>query len=78
MPTRAYFVTGEIEEGIRSAGAFVESEFGLALVGNPNVMTLRHGLLSVEDARKLRSLAELSSTIGDAKSPYNFRVATFP
>ena len=67
MPTRSYFVLGEIEEGIESALAYIESELGLSTIGNPDVMTLRHGLLSVDDARRLRSLAELSSTIGSQK-----------
>ena len=67
MASRAYFLTGETEEGIANALAFVEAELGLGTVGNPDVMTLRHGLLSVEDARKLRSLADLSSTTGTQK-----------
>ena len=67
MAHHAYFVTAEIEEGIQQAEAFVEHELALPLTGNPNVLTLRHGLLSVDDARKLRSLAELSSTVGNQK-----------
>lgn len=64
----AYFITGEIEGGIASAAAFLESEHGLVALANPDVMTLRHGLLSVDDARRLRSLAELAPTKGEQKA----------
>jgi DNA polymerase III delta prime subunit len=62
MAHHAYFITGDIEEGIVNAYAFITEEFRMTVIANPNVMTLRHGLLSVDDARRLRSLAELSST----------------
>lgn len=64
----SYFITGETEEGIRIAGAYLESDRGLVTLANPDVMTLRHGLLSVDDARRLRSLAELAPTKGDQKA----------
>ncbi len=63
----SYFVVAETEEGIECAGAFTESVLGMPVIGNPDVLTLRHGLLSVDDARKLRSLAELSPTKGTQK-----------
>lgn len=67
MAHHAYFVPGDIEAGISAALLFAESELGLAQQGNPDVVTLRHGLLSVDDARRLQSLAELSPTQGDKK-----------
>jgi DNA polymerase III, delta subunit len=67
MPHHAYFTAGETEEGIHDARVFVESELGMQTVGNPDVMTLRHGLLSVDDARRLRSLADLSPSAGTQK-----------
>jgi hypothetical protein len=67
MSHHAYFVTGELEEGITLAEVFTKAELGLVVSGNPDVMTLRHGLLSVDDARRLRSLAELSPTTGTQK-----------
>ena len=63
----SYFITGEIEEKIQHASQFAEAELGISVIGNPDVMILRHGLLSVDDARRLRSLAELSPTIGTQK-----------
>ncbi len=67
MAHHAYFITGDIEEGIAAALAFAETELELAQHGNPDVMTLRHGLLSVDDARRLQSLGELAPTRGDRK-----------
>ncbi len=62
MAHHAYFVTGDIEEGIAKALVFAETKLGLHALANPDIVTIRHGLLSVEDARKLRSLANLSPT----------------
>jgi hypothetical protein len=64
---QSYFLTGETEEAIQAAYAFAESELGLVAVGNPDVLTLRHSLLSVDDARRLRSLADLAPSKGDQK-----------
>lgn len=64
----AYFAAGDLEEGIADAIAFVGFDLGLTAQGNPDVLTLRHGLLSVEDARKLQALAELAPTHGDHKA----------
>jgi DNA polymerase III delta prime subunit len=65
--SHSYFITGETEEGIQSAERFIETERGMVVAGNSDVLTLRHSLLSVDDARKLRSLAELSPNNGDQK-----------
>ncbi len=67
MAHHAYFITGDGEEGISLAHVFIERELQLPISENPNVTTLRYGLFSVEDARKLRSLAELSPTVGTEK-----------
>ncbi len=67
MAHHAYFITGDGEEGITLAHVFIERELQLPISENPNVTTLRYGLFSVEDARKLRSLAELSPTVGTEK-----------
>jgi DNA polymerase III delta prime subunit len=67
MAHHAYFIVGDIEEGIAQALGFVGEELGMETLANPDVMTIRHGLLSVDDARKLRSLAELSPTQSDKK-----------
>ncbi|MBA3789008.1 hypothetical protein H0X32_01265 [Patescibacteria group bacterium] len=67
MAAHAYFLVGEIEEGIQDASAFVEGELKMSTVANPDVITIRHGLLSVDDARRLRSIAELAPIVGDKK-----------
>src|SRR5665213_896356 len=63
----SYFIVAEPEEGIQVAYEFVESSLGMMATANPDVMTLRHGLFSVDDARRLQSLAELSPTAGEQK-----------
>ena len=63
----AYFIIGETEEGIARALSHIEKEYALEVVGNPDVMVLRHGLLSVDDARRLRAFAELAPSKGDQK-----------
>lgn len=62
----AYFITGGSEEGITKAESFSEREFGLARRGNPDLVILRHGLFSVEDARKLMDVA-VAAPIGSHK-----------
>jgi hypothetical protein len=64
----SYFVVGETEEGISAAGAFIQKELDMEISSNPNVMIFRYGLLSVDDARRIRSLAELSPTDGQQKA----------
>lgn len=61
----AYLITGELEEGIRRARAFVADEYRIAPGSNPDVTELRFGLLSVEDARALFNLAMRRPVKGD-------------
>jgi DNA polymerase III delta prime subunit len=68
MAHHAYLVAGDIEEGVSQALAHVEHELGLPATGNPDVTVLRHGLFSVDDARKLRALAELAPSVGEHKA----------
>jgi DNA polymerase III delta prime subunit len=67
MAHHAYYVSGETEQGIARARTYVSEQLGIEVVANPDVMLLRHGLLSVDDARKIRSIAELSPTTGSQK-----------
>jgi hypothetical protein len=66
--SHAYYVSGELEQGIKAAVTFVEGEFGQSYENNPNILVLRHGLLSVEDARKLRTLADFAPVQGNRKA----------
>jgi DNA polymerase III gamma/tau subunit len=67
MAHHAYFIVGETEEGIQRAHEFIQAELAMSTEANPDVMTLRYGLLSVDDARRLRTLADLSPSAGAQK-----------
>ncbi len=67
MP-HAYFIAGDLEEGIQKAHAFLLETYGLEPANNPNLITLRHGLFSVDDARKVRGLADFATTSGTQKA----------
>lgn len=68
MAHHAYFITGEREQGIERALLHAESELGLARENNPDLIVLRHGLFSVEDARKLSDLAYRAAMNGEQKA----------
>ncbi len=63
----AYFFAGEREKGITNALAFSERELGLSPLGNPDVLLERHGLFTVDDARRIATKAELVPMRGDKK-----------
>lgn len=62
----AYLVTGDLEKGIAAALAFGERSLGLTATGNPDVIVLRYGLLSVDDARDLSGLVSRTA-LGEKK-----------
>jgi DNA polymerase III delta prime subunit len=68
MAHHAYFITGESEQGIEAALMHAESELGLARENNPDLIVLRHGLFSVDDARKISDLANRASMNGEQKA----------
>ncbi|MDR3548514.1 MAG: hypothetical protein P4M11_09670 [Candidatus Pacebacteria bacterium] len=68
MSHHAYFIAAEADEGMQAAYEFLEAERGLHVLHNPDVMTLQYGLLSVDDARALCALADLSPTTGSEKA----------
>ena len=49
----AFVIEAGAEEGIEAAQAWAERELGMKMKGNPDVVVLRYGLLSVEDARRV-------------------------
>ena len=51
MQHHAFVIEAPVEEGVELALGYAERELGLATKGNPDVVVLRHGLLSAEDAR---------------------------
>lgn len=68
MKHHAYLITGDSEAGIRSAEGFVEKELGLPVAGNPDVIVLRYGLLSVEEARTFQDAVMRAPVKGDTKA----------
>lgn len=68
MQHHAFVVEAGAEEGISAALAFLEQEFDMRPDGNPDLVVLRHGLLSVEDARKVTELAAGAPFSGEHKA----------
>ncbi len=57
MTHHAYFVTGRKEEGIATARRFAERTLSLSGLDNPDLTVLPYTFFSIEDARKLSTLA---------------------
>lgn len=64
----AYFTTGDQEEGITQAARFAEAQLGLARVGDPDLIVLRYGLFTVEDARNLLNTCLGAPAAGEHKA----------
>ncbi len=67
MRNHAFVVEAEAEEGIRAAEAWAEKELKIKIQGNPDVVVLRYGLFSVEDARRVTELAASAPFAGEHK-----------
>lgn len=67
MNHHAFVIEGEKEAGIRRAQAWAADELGLAVAGNPDVIVLSYGLLSVEDARRVAEVAAGAPFAGRSK-----------
>ena len=63
----AFVIEAEAEEGIGVAQAWAEKELGMKVENNPDVVVLRYGLLSVEDARRVSELAASVPFAGEYK-----------
>lgn len=63
----AFVVEAEAEEGIEVAEQWVERELGMRVKGNPDVVVLRYGLFSVEDARQVTDIAAGAPFVGEYK-----------
>lgn len=66
--SHAYFYAGEREEGIASALSHIEKELGLETTGNPDVVVMRYGLLSVDEAREVGDLVRQAPIGGSSKA----------
>jgi DNA polymerase III delta prime subunit len=57
MRHHAFVIEAGAEEGIGTAKAWAKRELAMEIQGNPDVVVLQYGLLSVEDARAVFDLA---------------------
>lgn len=67
MQHHAFVIEAGAEEGIEAAQAWAEKQLGMKMQGNPDVVVLRYGLLSVEDARGVADTAAGAPFAGDTK-----------
>lgn len=67
MNHHAYLVTGDSEQGIEEAYRFARETLHLETIGNPDVLVLRYGLFSVEDARTFQDAVMRAPLRGDTK-----------
>lgn len=67
MNHHAFAIGARKEEGIAEALAWAERELGMKAHGNPDVVVLRYGLLSVEDARNVVEAASGAPLTGEHK-----------
>ena len=63
----AFVIEAEAEEGIAIAQAWAARELEMNMQGNPDVIVLRYGLFSVEDARRVSELAASAPFVGEHK-----------
>ena len=68
MHHHAFAIEAEADEGIGAAQAWVRRELGMEAKGNPDVIVLSYGLLSVEDARRVAALAAQAPLAGAHKA----------
>ncbi|MBU0749980.1 hypothetical protein KKH15_00490, partial [Patescibacteria group bacterium] len=67
MAHHAFFYEGDLEQGIAATALYAEEELKIPAHGNPDVITIRYGLFSVDDARKLTELAYQNPVNGSHK-----------
>ena len=64
---QAHIVEGEAEQGIKRVEGLVLKELGMRAKANPDFIVLRYGLLTIEDARAISSIAATAAHAGDHK-----------
>lgn len=67
MPHHAYFVSAQSEEGIAASLRFSKDILGIHGADNPDLIVLRFGLFSADDARKITDLAQRSASGAQGK-----------
>ena len=68
MRHHAFVIEAQAEEGIAAARDWVVSELKMELRNNPDIVVLRYGLLSVEDARDIYNSALQAPFRGEHKA----------
>ncbi len=68
MAHHAYYVTGDLEEGVQQSLSFVEQDLGLNPIGNPDVTVFRFPGFSVAEARRLISFEMQMPVRGEQKA----------
>ena len=68
MRHHAFVIEAGREKGIAAIHAYIERELKMQVPRNPDVITLRYGLLSVEDARQLNETAAQAPIAGKYKA----------
>ena len=67
MQHNAFVIEAEAEAGIGVAQAWAKENLGMKAKANPDFVTLRFGLFSVEDARRVTELASSAPFVGEHK-----------
>ena len=63
----AFVIEAEAKEGIQTVRTWAEKELGMKAQGNPDIVVLRYGLLTVADARRVSELAAGAPFTGNTK-----------
>ena len=63
----AFVIEAEAEEGIEVAQAWAKKELGMKVENNPDIVVLRYGLFSVEEARQVSEVATGAPFVGEYK-----------
>ena len=63
----AFVIEAGAEEGVGLAQAWAEKELGMNVKTNPDVVVMRYGLLTVDDARRVSELAAGAPFAGEHK-----------
>lgn len=64
----AFVIEAGGERGVQAARAWVKEELGMELRNNPDIVVLRYGLFSVEDARSVLESAAQAPFFGSSKA----------
>ena len=64
----AYVIEARIEDGVATALSWIEEKLGLKGQSHPDILVLKHGLFSIDDARHVQELAMQAPVEGDAKA----------